>query len=448
MPHSACTLTNCTIITVDAQDTFYPNGSIVVKGKRIARLGPAETVAIEGEVVDLQGALVMPGLINTHTHSHSSIFRGQADDLPLMEWLQTAMWPMEAHLNAERAKAASALSCLEYIRGGITTYADQFYFAQSVAEAAQQSGLRCFLAATVFEKPSPETGDTLGAAVRFIQNWRGAAEETRVTACIGPHAPYSVSAAQFKEVARLAKAYGLLVHIHISETEDENRQIQEKTGLSPTAWLESLGVLAGPVLAAHSIHLSEEDLALYARRGVAPSYNPVSNMKLASGILPMAAMRRHGLTVSLGTDGAQSNNSMDLLRDLRTGLLLQKLHNRNAGFVKAREGVRMATINGAKALRAEKEIGSLEEGKRADMIALDAESVRLCPLHRHSLANLYAAVCYAAVGSDVNHVMVDGAWVMRQGRVLTLNETKVKKEGQAASAHLVKQAGLACGPPT
>ncbi len=442
MKDACYTLENCTILTVDEQDHFYPAGRLVVKGKRIAGLGHAAQVEPQGERLDMGGALVMPGLVNTHTHSHSSLFRGQADDLPLMEWLEKAMWPMEAHLTAKHARAATRLSCLEYLKSGTTTYADQFYFAGQVAEAAQESGLRCFLAATVFEKASPETGDTLGAALAFVKNWLGREAETRVYPCLGPHAPYSVSAEQFRALAAASAEYGLLIHTHISETQAENTRLQEATGQSPTAWLAGLGVLNRPVLAAHSVHLCEEDLALYARHGVAVSYNPVSNMKLASGVLPLAHMRRHGLTVALGTDGAQSNNTMDLLRDLRTGILLQKLHNQNAAFIEARSGVRMATIEGAKALRMESEIGSLELGKRADWIALDTESVRLTPLHRESLGNLYAAVCYAAVGDDVRDVAVDGEILLRQRKVLRVKEADVRAEGQAAAADLVQKAGL------
>lgn len=437
-----CTLDNCTLLTVDAADHFYPAGRLVVEGKRIAALGHACEVRPQGEVLDMGGALVLPGLINTHTHSHSTLFRGQADDVPLMEWLQKAMWPMEAHLNAERARAATLLSCTEYIRGGITTYADQFYFADTVAKAARESGLRCFLAATVFEKPSPETADTLGAATAFIEKWRGGEEDTRVYPCIGPHAPYSVSEEQFRRVVKLSEKHDLLIHTHISETLDENRQMKEKTGKSPTAWLHSLGVLDRPVLAAHSIHLDENDLDLYAKHGVHVSYNPVSNMKLASGVMPLAEMRKRGIGVSLGTDGAQSNNTLDLLRDLRTGVLLQKLHCMDAAAMTARQGVRMATIEGARALRMDDEIGSLEVGKRADVAVLDGGSVRLAPLHRHSLSNLYAAVCYAACGADVTDVMVDGRFVMRGRHICTLDEEAVRLAAQAASEYLVRQAGL------
>lgn len=365
------TLTNCTVLTVDAQDTVYLRGRVQVQAGRILAVGSEDTIPLAGETVDLNGGLVMPGLVNTHTHSHSSIFRSQADDLRLMDWLKKAMWPMERVLSPELAYAATALSCLEYLRCGITTYADQFYFSSVIARAAQKSGLRCFLAATVFTDPSPETKDTLGTAAKFIQDWKGREAETRVYPCIGPHAPYSVSGVLFQECVKLSQQYRLLIHTHISETPEENEQIYAQTGLSPTGWLERLGVFQQPVLAAHSIHLSPRDLDIYQRYGVHVSYNPVSNMKLASGVMPYQEMKRRGIQISLGTDGAQSNNSMDLLRDLRDGALLQKVFAADATVFSSREAVRMVTIEGAKALGMDRELGSIETGKLADLIVLD-----------------------------------------------------------------------------
>ena len=436
------TLTNATILTVDGEDHLYEDGRIWIEGGRIAAVGPADALPERGEVVDLGGGLVLPGLIDTHTHSHSSLFRNQADDLQLMDWLKTAMWPMEKFLSPKRAYAATALSCLEYLRSGITTYADQFYYAGTIAHAAQRSGLRCFLAATVFTDPSPETADTFGAAVKFVQDWKGREEETRVYPCIGPHAPYSVSGDLFRQVTELSRTYDLLIHTHISETEDENRQIMEQTGMSPTRWLASLGVFERPVLAAHSIHLDAEDLELYRRYGVHVTYNPVSNMKLASGVMPYRQMKALGIPVSLGTDGAQSNNSMDLLRDLREGVLLQKVIARDATVISAREAVRMATIEGARALRMEQELGSLEVGKRADLIVLDPRSPRLTPMHRWDLEHICGAVTYAACGPDVRDVMVDGRWLMRDRTVLSFDEDEVLREGQKASEYLVEHAGF------
>lgn len=435
-------IVNCTIITVDEKDHFYPDGVMVIEKGRISKIGSAADVRPEGKVIDMQGRLVMPGLINTHTHSHSSLFRSLGDDMELMDWLHNAMWPAERHMDHEIAYAAAAMSCLEYAKGGITTYADQFYFAEDVAKAAQRSGLRCFLAPSVFTNGTAETEDTFGAAEAFIKGWIGREEETRVYPCIGPHAPYSVDEAMFRKVNRLADEYDLLVHIHISETLDENRQIYEEHGMTPTEWLESMGVLKHRVLAAHSIHLSEKDMEIYAKNHVHASYNPVSNLKLVSGIMPLKEMQAAEIQVSIGTDGSNSNNSMDLLGDLKTGALIQKMKYHDATFFPARMAVRMATIEGARALDLDKETGSLEVGKRADFISLDTRSPRLAPLYRNDVGKIYATVVYSACGADVKDSAVDGEWVMRDGIVTAVDEDEVLMRAQEAGERLERAAGL------
>lgn len=231
-----------------------------------------------------------------------------------------------------------------------------------------------------------------------------------------------------------------MIHTHISETQEENEQIRGRTGLSPTQWLERLGVFQQPVLAAHSIHLSPQDLDIYRRYGVHASYNPVSNMKLASGIMPYQEMKRQGIQISLGTDGAQSNNSMDILRDLREGVLLQKVFASDATVFSSREAVRMVTIEGAKALGMDRELGSIETGKLADLIVLDPRSPRLTPLHRTDRNNLYGSVVYSAYGGDVRDVMVEGEWLVRDKSVLSFDEEEVLRHGQSASSYLVEHA--------
>lgn len=436
------TITNCTIITVDENDHFYEDGVMVIENGRIKKIGNKEDTATEGKIIDMQGKLVMPGLINTHTHSHSSLFRSLGDDMELMDWLHNAMWPAERHMDHEIAYAATAMSCLEYAKGGITTYADQFYFAEDVAKAAQESGLRCFLAPSVFTNGTAETDDTFGTAEQFVRSWKGREEETRVYPCIGPHAPYSVDEGLFRRVNRLADEFDLLVHIHISETLDENRQIFEEHGKTPTAWLESMGVLEHRVLAAHNIHLSEQDMEMYAKNHVHASYNPVSNLKLVSGIMPLKEMLAAGIQVSIGTDGSNSNNSMDLLGDLKTGALIQKMKYQDATFFPARMAMRMATIEGAKALYIERETGSLEAGKRADFISLDTKSPRLTPLYRNDVEKIYATVVYSACGSDVKDTVVDGEWVMRDGFMVSVDEKEVLARAREAGERLVREAHI------
>lgn len=432
------TLTNCTILTMNANDDFYAKGRIVLEGNRIVSVGSQEDIPLQGTVVDMNGKLVMPGLINVHTHSYSAALRNAADDLRLMEWLNTAIWPMEKKLSYDRSLAASTMSCLEYLQSGTTTYVDMFYYTDATAKAARRSGLRCLLAAAVFSDPIIETDDSAGAAEKFIRNYIGHEEETLVYPCIGPHAPYSVKADTWKKCMDIADKYGVLLHTHLAETEDEVRMIKEQTGMSPAAWLESMGVFDRPVLAAHSIHLDENDLDIYQRHHVSVAYNPVSNLKLVSGIMPLKEMWERGLVVGIGTDGAQSNNSMDLLRDLRTGVLIQKMHNNDPTFFPAREAVRMATIDGARAIGMEGKIGSLECGKYADLIALDCTSPRLSPLHIESLKNLYAAIAYSAYGADVTDSMVNGRWLMKDREVLSMDAAVVRREAQEASRHMTE----------
>lgn len=439
---SLYTIVNCTILTVDERDSFYSDGAMVIENGRIKEIGERENIEVLGEVIDMHGRIVMPGLVNTHTHSHSSLFRSLGDDMELMDWLYNAMWPVEAHIDRDIAYAAARMSCMEYMRGGITMYADQFYFAEDVARAASESGLRCFLAPSVFTKGTAETEDTFSAAKYFIEKWKGNEEETRVYPCIGPHAPYSVDEALFHKVNRLADEYDLIVHIHISETMDENNQIMQKYQLTPTKWLESMGVLDHKVLAAHSVHLTEADMELYAKYDVHASYNPVSNLKLVSGIMPLREMKQAGIQVSIGTDGSNSNNSMDLLGDLKTGVLIQKMKYEDATFFSAAEAIKMATIEGARALYMDQETGSLEVGKRADFISLDTRSPRLTPLHRENLDNIYASIVYSACGGDVKDTVVDGRWLVKDGIVMTMNEEEVLKCAQEAGEKLVKKAGI------
>ncbi len=433
------TIYNATFVTMDNSQPHIVDGAMVVDQGVIIEIGSSQEIEKQGELIDMQGKLVIPGLINTHTHTHSSIFRNLGDDMKLMDWLQNAMWPMEKALTEELAYDATSLSCLEFIRSGITTYADQFYFANEIAYAAQDSGLRCFLAATIFENGCAEGDDTLGRAINFVEKWSGREKDTLVYPCLGPHAPYSVSEEQFRKIVEIAEKNNLLIHTHISETTDENNTIQEKYHMTPTQWLESLGVFSQRVLAAHSIHLSEEDLEIYKRNEVAVSYNPVSNLKLVSGDMPIEKMLERDILVSIGTDGAQSNNSMDLLQDIKFGTLIQKQKLNSATFLNAEECVKMMTINGAKALGMENEIGSLEVGKKADFIAFDTKSIRMVPLHKDNLTNLYATIVYSATGADVSDTVVNGKWLMKNKEVISMNEIDVLTRGQKGSEYLVQE---------
>lgn len=435
-------LINCTILTMDEKENYYPSGTIVIENGRITAIGAGTDILPRGKVLDMGYKIILPGFINTHTHSPSPLFRGMADDLTLMDWLKKVLWPAEKNLTGEMSYWGTSLSCLEFLQSGVTTFADQYFFADYVGQAVKRSGLRGFIAPSIFTNGSPETTDTLQAAVDFIEKYKGKEDDTLIYPCIGPHAPYSCSDEILKKTVEIAKDKNLIVHTHISETIDENRQIYEETGLTPTQYLDSLGILDGKVLAAHCIHLNQKDIEILSEKNVKVTYNPVSNLKLVSGIMRFKELQENDIVVSIGTDGAQSNNSLDLLRDLKTGVLIQKQQYNDATFISAKEALKIITINGAKALNMENEIGSLEQGKNADIIAIDIKNTNINPLHRTSVNNIYSAIVYSAVGSDVSDVIVNGRILMKDRVVLSMNRNEIIHESHGVSETLLKKAGL------
>ncbi|MGM0421061.1 MAG: amidohydrolase family protein [Bacillota bacterium] len=421
------TLTNAVILTLDGEDTHFEQGSIIIADNLIKQIGPAAEIEPEGEIYDFAGKLLLPGLINTHTHSASPLFRSMADDLALMDWLKQAIWPAEQKMTGTMAYYGAVLSCLEFLSAGVTTFVDQYFFAERVFQAVQESGLRAVITPTVFSWPSPESENVILRVEKFLDKY-GPQPTSRISTGIGPHAPYSVEAEDWEKVMALAEQYDLLIHTHISETRDENREIADKYGLSPTEWLDQLGVFNYPVLAAHSIHLSSADLDIYQANDVAVTYNPVSNLKLVSGLMPLQEMLARNITVSIGTDGAQSNNSLDLLRDLKTGFLIQKNLNHDAEFLPAGQALRMATTEGAKAIGMADKIGSLETGKEADIIALDLSCPNLIPAHTGRVDNLYSLVVYSASGSNVSDVLVGGEFLYTDYEPEYIEANAVKQE--------------------
>lgn len=439
---NAFSLTNCTILTMDENDSYFPTGTIVIENGRITEIGPIDEITPKGKIVDMKLKIVLPGFINTHTHSPSPLFRGMADDLSLMDWLYKKLWPAEKNLTGDIVYWGTSLSCLEFIQSGITTFADQYFFSQFVGKAVEESGLRGFIAPTVFTNGSPETRDTIQAAVDFIEKYKGKENKTLVYPCIGPHAPYSCSDEILKTVVKIARTHDLIIHTHISETMDENRLIYKETGLTPSQYLDSLGVFEGPVLAAHCIHLNQKDMEIFKKKDVKVSYNPISNLKLVSGIMPLKELLDNGISVSIGTDGAQSNNSLDLLKDLKTGVLIQKQHNNDATFFTTRQALKMITINGAKAIGMDKEIGSLEKGKKADIISIDINATNINPLHRSSLSNVYSAVVYAASASNVSDVIVNGKVLMKDRELILMDKEEIIRQSHIGSKELLMKAGI------
>lgn len=439
---SSFTLQNAQIVTMDRNERYFARGMLIARGKRIEYVGESGSRESEGTVIDMSGKLLMPGLVNTHAHSASGLFRGIADDLFLMEWLENHMWPAERIQTAHTAYIAAALTHLEYLESGITTIADMWIFPDSTAKAAMEVGLRTFVCATVFSRSSTESEEPIRSAEDFVKRWKGREEETRVYPAYGPHAVYSCNQDTLAEVARLAKRDDVLVHTHISETRDENTNCFARLKLSPTRAMEEAGIFENRVLAAHCVYVDEEDLEIFKKHDASVSYNPVSNLKLCSGIAPLEAMFREGVRVSIGTDGPQSNNSLDILRDLKIGALIQKNRLQDPTFLPAKEALKIATIYGAAALGMENEIGSLEAGKRVDIIALGLDRANMLPMRSEDPETIYSQIIYSASGANVTDVFVDGERLLKDRVPVRVDKEGILRQAQEASLLWGRNAGM------
>jgi 5-methylthioadenosine/S-adenosylhomocysteine deaminase len=419
---------------MDQQKRVIKNGSVLIEDNKISAVG--ERVRETAEVtIDASGKVVMPGLINCHTHLAMTLLRGVADDMELMPWLETKIWPLEKHLTAERVMAGALLGCLEMIKSGTTCFADQYFFMEDVAKAVEQSGIRGVLSYGIIELDSPEKRKSeLDAGESLVKNCQGMADG-RITTMFGPHAPYTCSTECLMQVKELATKYGVGIHIHIAETKREVDDIIKKYGRHPVEYLDSIGFLGPEVLAAHSIHLAPHGISIYKNRGVKPVHNPVSNMKIGCGVAPVPEMFRAGIPVALGTDGAASNNTLDMLNEMKFAALLNKVQRFSPTVMPAGSVLEMATINGAKALRLENEMGSLEVGKKADVVLVDLKKPHLTPVH-----NVVSHLVYSAVGDDVDTVIVNGKIIMQGRKVLTMDEEHVMKKAQEVSDALLGEA--------
>jgi 5-methylthioadenosine/S-adenosylhomocysteine deaminase len=410
-----------TVVTMDEQRQVITNGAVVTNDGAIVAVGPAAEIAylydarqtIRAGVNDI----VLPGLVNGHNHAAMTLLRGVADDMPLMDWLENYIFPAEAALvDTEFVRAGTALAALEMIRTGTTTFADMYYFEDDVAWVIRDAGLRGILGETILDMPTPDANsvdEALAYTEQFLQNW---ADHPRVIPAVAPHAPYTNSPETLQRTAELARRYGAPLLIHLAETRDELEQIRGQYGRSPVQHLERLGVLGPEVISAHSIWLDAADIATLASRGVGVVHNPESNMKLASGTMPIAELRAAGVAVGLGTDGAASNNDLDLFGAMLTAALLHKHTQEDPTALPAAEVVALATIDGARALGLEEMIGSLEVGKRADLIVIDGTGANMVPRY-----DPYSHLTYAARGADVKVSVVDGRVLYREGEFTTLD---------------------------
>ena len=419
------------VLTMDGADRVFSPGAVAISKGAIVAVGkPEDLLALYSpkQRILRPKAVVLPGLVNTHTHAAMTLLRGIADDLPLMDWLTKFIVPAEGrNVSPGFVRAGTLLACAEMVRGGTTTFADMYYFESDVAAAVDACGMRGVLGETWLDQPVPDHKDlaeSITMTRAFLAKWKG---HPRVTAAIAPHAPFTNSKESLLAARDLAKEFGAPLLIHLSETKDEQKQILEKYGTTPAKWLESIGFLGPNVLAAHGVWLDADDMRLLAERRVGLAHNPESNMKLASGAAPVSAERKAGIAVGLGTDGvAGSNNDLDMWEAMDFAGKLAKVSSMDPTALPAKDLLRMATLEGARAMKMDDRIGSLEAGKRADLVAVDLGKARTSPVW-----DLYSTLVYAVKESDVTLTMVDGRVLWDGVRVRTLDEAKVVRDAEA-----------------
>lgn len=419
MPHADLLVDARWIVPVEPHATVLEHHSLAVSGGRIAAiLSPAERAHWQaGETVSLPSHVLLPGLINLHGHSAMTLLRGYADDLALMDWLTNHIWPAEGrHVRDDFVFDGTSLAMAEMIRSGTTTINDMYFFHGAVARAGIRAGLRTFVGCTILEFPTNYAicaDEYLQKALAERQEYLG---EERVTFTLAPHAPYTVSDDTFRKIVTTAEQADMLVHCHIHETAGEVADSLRDHGVRPLARLASLGLLSPRLTAAHMVHVDDSDLELAARYGISVAHNPTSNMKLASGIAPVSRMLHAGINVGIGTDGAASNNKLDMLADTRMAALLAKVGTLEPTAVPAATALRMATLNGARALGIDDRVGSLETGKQFDAIALNLDCIETAPAF-----DPISHLVYAAGREQVEEVWVAGERLLQAGRLTTLD---------------------------
>jgi 5-methylthioadenosine/S-adenosylhomocysteine deaminase len=417
-------ITGGTVVTMDAQRRVIEDGAVAVRGDSIVAVGSREEIEASFEsmkTIDARGALVMPGLINGHAHAAMSLFRGLADDLSLDDWLKKYIFPAEArNVTEDFVVWGTRLGVLEMLRGGITTYADMYYFEDAVARVTKEAGMRGVLGETIIDFPAPDN-KTLAAAFTYTQDflthWKG---DPLIVAAVAPHSIYTCSEKTLQDAAALARRNGAPILIHIAEAPFELEQSRAKHGLTPVAYMERIGLLGPDEVGAHCIWVDQADIATLVHFGVGCVNNPSSNMKTASGVMPVVEMLAAGVAVGLATDGAASNNNLDMFEEMDLASKLQKISRRDPRALPAEQVVEMATIGGARALHLEKQIGSLEAGKKADLILVGLGAPHATPMY-----NVYSHLVFALKASDVKTVVVAGKLVMEDRKMLTLDEDAI-----------------------
>lgn len=386
------------------------------------------------KIIDATDKILLPGLVNTHTHLSMTLFRGLADDLALDEWLNDNIWPVEANLNGYYCYIGALLGAVELIKSGTTTFSDMYFYMEDVAKAVDEAGLRAVLSYGMIDFGDEEKRKVeIEENMNLFKNCNDTADG-RIKVFFGPHSPYTASEELLKEVRRLADETGIGIHIHVSETQKEINDVSADKGLRPFEYLDSIGLLGPDVVCAHSVWLSDKEIEIIKEKDVKISHNPCSNMKLASGIAPVSKLLENDICVAIGTDGASSNNNLDLIEELKTASLLQKVATLDPKVLTSDEAVAMGTINGARALGLDDEIGTVEVGKKADLILIDTNCANMVP----DSSNLSSNIIYAANGSNVDTTICNGQILMENKELTTLDEQEIYQKAREAIDQLKK----------
>lgn len=387
------------------------------------------------KIIDATDKILLPGFINTHTHLSMTLFRGLADDLSLDEWLNDNIWPMEANLNGYYCYIGALLGTVELIKSGTTTFSDMYFYMEDVAKAVEESGIRAVLSYGMIDFGDEEKRKAeIEENMKLFKNCHDTADG-RIKVFFGPHSPYTASEELLREVRRLADENDIKIHIHVSETQKEIDDVSAEKGLRPFEYLDSIGFLGSDVICAHSVWLSDEEIEIIKKNDVKVSHNPCSNMKLASGIAPVSKLLENDICVAIGTDGASSNNNLDIIEELRTASLLQKVSTLDPKVLTSDEALAMGTINGARALGLDDEIGSVEVGKKADLILIDTNNANMIP----DSSKLSSNLIYSANGSNIDTTICNGQILMENKKLTSLNEEEIYEKAKIAIEEL-KQA--------
>ncbi len=429
MEHFDIIIENGTILTMADNNPVIENGYLCIRGDTISHVGESYKKSFQAtKVIDADGGLILPGLINGHTHAAMSLFRGLADDLPLMDWLNNYIFPVESKMDGDFVYTGTLLACAEMIMSGTTTFCDMYLFEDEVARAAQMAGMRCLVGEVLYDFPSPNYGPPekgFEYTESLIKKWK---DDALVSIAVEPHSLFTCNPDLLVAANEMAMKYNSPLVIHVAETLQELSEIKERYNKKPVEHLQSLGLLGPKLIADHCVHLDERDIQILKEHDVKVIHNPESNMKLASGIAPVPEMLSQGITVGLGTDGCASNNDLNLFLEMDMAAKLHKIQSQDPTILDARTVIKMATIEGARALGLDSITGSLEPGKKADIIILDIKKPHLTPMY-----NPYSHIVYAAGGSEVNHVIINGQLVMEYRKLLTIDTKEIMARAREKS---------------